>query len=477
MQLGYLFPLIAVSRYFGPYPQWNEINQVLQRIEESYDLRAKSFEARYGGSQSKSSYRDLFNTALAEVFEAPADETGDSLPALRSRFEEATLLFDSVHNACRDVVAVGRIGGDNMATVHVVQLRDGLVADRFSYDCEIPAGLNSDEDLPSIIQTVLEKQHYPSGETAPGKLTFFPNEILSQYPLPAATELKQVIRAARKEVEPTRTDKIMVRTPVSRGPRKETDARAMTFAVENAEQVALGRQQRRVDGATKTSVDGTAGQELASLLRLEKAPARIECYDISHTQGDVAVGSRVVFLDGRPAKHLYRKFNIKSVDGVDDYASLQEVLERRFRRAWVNGKGPVVDESDPWSIPDLVLIDGGPGQLQAACKGMAKVGVFPKVNPVELEPADEYFSNDSDESEIVEEVLLPEYGSQRSASVAVCALAKNQEEVFIHGQKGPINESPDSPALLLLRSLRDESHRFALNAHRKRRSASNGLGR
>ena len=328
---------------------------------------------------AKRNTRSSFNTALEEVFEASGAGTTDSLPALRSKFEEATLLFDSEHNACRDVVAVGRSSDSddsNMATVHVIQLREGLVAARFSYDCEIPAGFDSDEDLPFVIQTVLQRQHYPSGEAAPGKFSFFPNEILSQYPLPDATELKQTVRSARKQVEPARTDKITIRTPVSRGPRKETDARAMEFAIENAQQVASEREQGRVNGATKTSVDGTAGKELAELLTLEKPPQRIECYDISHTQGDVAVGSRVVFVNGKPAKHLYRKFNIKSVEGIDDYASLQEVIERRFRRAWINGKGGIVDEESPWALPDLVVIDGGPGQLGAAVKGMSKSVYF-----------------------------------------------------------------------------------------------------
>lgn len=277
----------------------------------------------------------MLNTVLAETFDAPGPvSTESSLPAGRSNFEEGSLLFDNKHNACRDVFAIGRSSDeDNVATVHVLQLREGLVAARFSYDCEIPAGLESDEDLPAVIQTVLERQHYPSGETCPGHFSFFPDEILSQYPLPDTAELKRTIRLAVKQVEPTRAIKITVRTPVSRGPRKETDACAMMLAIENAEQVALDRQLGRVNGATKTFVDGSAEKELVSLLSLEKAK-RIECYDISHTQGDVAVGSRIVFVDGKPAKHLYRKFNMKTVDGVDDYAILQEVLERRFRHAW-----------------------------------------------------------------------------------------------------------------------------------------------
>jgi excinuclease ABC subunit C len=250
----------------------------------------------------------------------------------------------------------------------------------------------------------------------------------------------------------------------------------MEFAVANAQQVALERQQRDTKGATKTSLDGTAGKELASLLALENAPQRIECYDISHTQGDVAVGSRVVFIGGKPAKHLYRKFNIKTVNGIDDHASLEEVLERRFRHVWVNGIGRTVDQDDPWSLPDLIVIDGGPGQLGAAIKGMQKAGVFPRRNVISIDSQDT-----ADSDEIVEEVVVDggtmRDSQERRTSVAICSLAKNKEEVFVHGVSEPINDSPDSPALLLLRSLRDESHRFALNAHRKRRSATNGLRR
>jgi excinuclease ABC subunit C len=185
-----------------------------------------------------------------------------------------------------------------------------------------------------------------------------------------------------------------------------------------------------------------------TLLSLEQPPGRIECYDISHTQGESAVGSRVVFVNGKPAPHLYRKFNIKTVEGIDDYASLAEVLERRFLRSWVNGLGGQVDREDPWAIPDLVVIDGGPGQLNAAIKGMSKAMIYPSIA-----------TSDS---------KVP-----RMAIVPICSLAKDQEEVFVQGQSSPVNQFPDSPALLLLRSVRDESHRFALRAHRQRRSVLN----
>jgi hypothetical protein len=128
------------------------------------------------------------------VFDASGPGSKAALPSMmRSKFEEATSLFDSEYNACRDVVAIGRGSeSESIATVHVLQLREGLVAGQFCYDFEIPSGLGSDEDLAAAIQAVLERQHYPSGEAAPsGRFSFFPNEILSQYPVPDAKELKQ----------------------------------------------------------------------------------------------------------------------------------------------------------------------------------------------------------------------------------------------------------------------------------------------
>jgi excinuclease ABC subunit C len=231
----------------------------------------------------------------------------------------------------------------------------------------------------------------------------------------------------------------------------------MQFTLLNAKQIAYERSLQSVAKVTKSSVDGTASNELASLLNLDRAPIRIECYDVSHNQGEFPVASRVVFIAGKPVPSLYRKFNIQSVDGPDDYASLEEALARRFKRAWMNGEqSDPVGEEDPWALPDVVLIDGGPGQLSAAAKGMAQARVF---------PVDE------------KQQQSPPAGEEKRLTVAVCSLAKNQEELFVYGKKKPVNDVPDSPALLLLRALRDESHRFALTAHRSRRSvrkAANG---
>jgi excinuclease ABC subunit B len=460
-------------KYFGPYPHYSEINMILQAIEEAYDLRSKSFQARFG-EVAKADFQSLFKKVMSEVFEFSGKSGESSLPALRSEYEEASKLFESEYNQCRDVIAVGRSEDDSTFIIHVLQLRHGLIAGQFSYACELESGLETEEDFGDAIQTVLEQRHYPSGEAPTnGRYSFFPDELLLQYPLAESKELKGVIRSARNAAEPDRKgSKISIRNAVSRGPRKDVDKRALQCAIENAEQIANEISLAHIKGAPKTSVDGTAMKELASLLSLEKEPERIECYDVSHTQGEVAVASRVVFINGRPAPHLYRRFNIKTVDGIDDYASLEEVLERRFHRVWVNGESGLVDGTDPWSMPDLVVIDGGKGQLSAALKGMAKANVYPEEEPFQKPLAEDYEQGIIDEEEYP---AVKRNGPERHTSVPVIALAKNREEVYVHDGSDPVNDSPDSPALLLLRALRDESHRFALSAHRKRRSKLIGL--
>jgi excinuclease ABC subunit C len=166
--------------------------------------------------------------------------------------------------------------------------------------------------------------------------------------------------------------------------------------------------------------DTQALQELQKALDLPRPPLRIECFDISHVQGASTVASMVSFRKGRPDKARYRKFIIRTVKGVDDFASMEEVVGRRYRRLKAEG--------GPW--PDLVLIDGGPGQLNAALKALKK-GEIPK---------------------------LP-----------IASLAKEEEEIYLPNVKDPIRLPKDSPALHILQWIRDESHRFAITFHRSRR--------
>ena len=445
----------------------------LQAIEEKYDLRSNSFQARHG-AVSKAEYQSLFQTVLSEVFESTAPPGADSLTSRRSEYEEASNLFESKFNQCRDVVAVGRNDDDeSMYVVHILQLREGLIAGQFSYTIQLEAGLHTDEDFGDAIQTVLGQRHYPSGETAPrGHFSFFPDEILVQYPLIDSKALKETIRAARTAVEPVRKNTtIAVRKAATRGPRKEADSRALQCSIENAQQVATVRSLDRIQGVPQSVIDGTAGMELAEMLSLAKPPERIECYDISHTQGEEAVASRVVFLNGRPAPQLYRRFNVRTVEGVNDYASLEEVLHRRFLRVWKSTDFELVEKSNPWAMPDLVVVDGGKGQLSSALKGMAKADVY----PLRAWPSTEKNPYTHDELVVLEEFPPIPASIGRKAFVPVISIAKKKEEVFVPNSLEPVNKTPDSPALLLLRSLRDESHRFALRSHRKKRSRAQGL--
>ncbi|HSP72110.1 MAG TPA: helix-hairpin-helix domain-containing protein, partial [Gaiellaceae bacterium] len=164
----------------------------------------------------------------------------------------------------------------------------------------------------------------------------------------------------------------------------------------------------------------------------ESLPIRIECYDISHAMGSEIVGSMTVFEDGQAKKAHYRKFGIRSLDGQDDFAAMAEVIARRFARLQADPGSDDWDESFA-QTPNLVVIDGGKGQLSAALAAMQAYD-------------------------------LPR--------VAVIALAKRVEEVFLPGESTSILLDRSSPGLQLLQRIRDEAHRFAVGFHRQRRDAS-----
>jgi excinuclease ABC subunit C len=185
-----------------------------------------------------------------------------------------------------------------------------------------------------------------------------------------------------------------------------------------------------------TNKQSQALAELQQAFDLPEPPNRIECYDISNTQGTASVGSMVVFEQGVPAKRLYRRFNIQSVDGPDDFSSMEEVLMRRFKR-WQaaqeekNTLGAKVDESFAL-LPDLLIVDGGKGQLGRAVAVLEHFDLIGKV--------------------------------------PVAGLAKQQEELFLPWKSESIMLPRNSQGLYLLQRIRDEAHRFAITAHRNRRS-------
>ena len=202
----------------------------------------------------------------------------------------------------------------------------------------------------------------------------------------------------------------------------------MSLAARNAAETLAREQARWLADEGKTLA---ALEELAGAIGLTALPMRIECYDISTIQGTNTVGSMVVFEEGRPRSGEYRRFRIKTVEGTDDYASHREVLRRRFHRALEAEEG--VAEELRWRLPDLVVIDGGLGQVNAARGVLDSLGL---------------------------------------ADMPVIGLAKEREEVFLPGLPQPLVLPATSQALYLLQRLRDEAHRFAVTYHRKLRAKS-----
>ena len=197
-----------------------------------------------------------------------------------------------------------------------------------------------------------------------------------------------------------------------------------------AKSAAENLEQSRIKFLTDEQRMTAAMSELADALELPRLPRRIECFDISNLQGTNTVASMVVFEDGRPAKREYRRFTIKTVEGSNDFASMHEVIQRRFRRAAEAAADG--DEQGKWAaLPDLVIVDGGKGQLGAALEALAEVG----------------------------------WEGQ-----ALVSLAKENEEIFVPGQPFPVVLPRDSQALFLVQRIRDEAHRFAITFHRERRS-------
>ncbi|MBA7641128.1 UvrABC system protein C [subsurface metagenome] len=216
-----------------------------------------------------------------------------------------------------------------------------------------------------------------------------------------------------------RGSKVRIQVPY-RGNKKQL----VNIVTENAEQ---GLQQLKIKQQAVPSALTEAMAEIERELHLPRLPSRMECYDISNIQGKAAVGSMVVFEKGKPKPSHYRRFRIKTVPGVDDYAMLQEVLRRRFKRFSLQSSD--TSTPDTWAVlPDLVLIDGGKGQLSSALAAMKETG---------------------------------------AGSIPVASLAKENEEIFIPQQSEPVSLPASSAGLQLLQRLRDEAHRFALGYHRK----------
>ncbi|HEV3402703.1 MAG TPA: excinuclease ABC subunit UvrC [Gaiellaceae bacterium] len=330
--------------------------------------------------------------------------------AAAERFEEAARyrnrLYAVQHLAERQGADRSRVGtidvlglaidGDR-AVVQVFPLRDGKLIDRYSFHLENVA----EQDPPTVFEA-FALEYYGSSPSIPPEL-IVPPEV-------GDTDALAGFLSER------RGSRVTVR-PAQRGEKarlSELASNNARLALESETAASESKRLRRIE----------ALEELREALNLESLPLRIECYDISTAMGQETVGSMVVFEDAQPKKAHYRKFGIRDVDGIDDFAAMAQVISRRFGRLSDTGDQGFARE------PNLVVVDGGKGQLSAALAAMQAYD-------------------------------LPR--------VAVIALAKRIEEVFVPGRTDPILLERTNAGLQLLQQIRDEAHRFALGFHRQRR--------
>jgi excinuclease ABC subunit C len=337
--------------------------------------------------------------------------------ATEERFEDAARyrnrLFSVQHLAERQAAdrrSVGTIDvigiavEQDRAAVQVFPLREGKMIDRHSFHLENVEG----QDLTTILES-FGLEYYGSSPSVPPQI-IVPRDAGD---LSALEELLSEKRGARVEIR-----------HAERGEKRRLQELAndnARIALQSEEAAAEQKRLRRIE----------ALEELRETLNLEALPIRIECFDISTAMGQDNVGSMVVFQDALPKKAHYRKFGVRGQEGMDDFAAMSEVISRRFARLDAGPGAEDYDESFA-ATPNLVVIDGGKGQLSAALAAMQHYD-------------------------------LPR--------VAVIALAKRAEEVFVPGRADPIRLPAHAPGLQLLQRIRDEAHRFAVGFHRQRRDA------
>ncbi|MUL37696.1 excinuclease ABC subunit UvrC [Gloeocapsopsis dulcis] len=340
----------------------------------------------------------MHKSAEALNFESAA-RIRDQITGLKSLGAEqkVSLPDDTIS---RDAIALA--ADENHACVQLFQIRAGQLVGRLGFVADAHA------EPGAILQRVLE-EHYQTADSVE-----IPIEIVVQHELPDAEMLASVLsdRKGRKV------------TIVA--PQRAVKAELIEMVERNAE-YELQRTQKLSDRNTQ------ALEDLAAIVDLPDIPHRIEGYDISHIQGSNAVASQVVFIDGLPAKQYYRHYKIKNPTVTsghsDDFASLAEVIQRRFRKY---AEDPQLQRIGNPDWPDLVMIDGGKGQLSSV------VAVLQEMNLME--------------------------------ELRVVSLAKQREEIFLPGESQPLSTEAEQPGVQLLRRLRDEAHRFAVTFHRQQRS-------
>ena len=429
------------ARYFGPYPSVNELRNSLEMIRKIFPFRSckqKVFTndrpclnahiqmcyAPCVGRISKEEYNEMIEQ-VALFFEGKQDGLVKRLrqemeqAAENLEFEQAARLRDQLQGVeqimtqqkavlggedDQDVIAMAR--GLNQCCVQIFFVRGGKIVGRENYFLRGTDDSSRGEVLASFM-----KQFYLTCQ-------FIPRNILLETELEEQAVLEQWLSEKRES-------RVYLKVP-KRGQAKEL----VDLVGKNASE-ALAKQELEETVREQRTV--SVLEQLQQLLGLENPPARMECYDISNTQGTESVASMVVFVDGKPKKDQYRRFKIKTVEGANDYASLKEVLTRRFRRGLAeqsegeNGKFDV--------FPDVIMMDGGRGQVNIALEVLQELGL-----------------------------KIPVCGMVKDNRHRTRGLYYNNVELLM--------EENSEPFLLITR-MQDEAHRFAITYHRSLRGKRN----
>ncbi len=425
------------SRYYGPYTDVKAMHLMLRTIRSIFPIRSCDYqlsaetiargtirvcldyhiqkcEGPCEGLVSQEHYRDMIEQVeqllkgktralrqhLEEEMESHAEQLAfEKAAELRNRLNALKIYQDKQKVASsdfkdRDIIALARKEGDAVGVVF--RVRDGKIVGKQHFPFT-GAEIEADAD---IIEHIVHRYYT--------KTMDIPAEIVTPYELESQAALEEWLREkAQMRVQFT-VPKI--------GDKLKLLNMCRANAVFILDEIVL--QKLKAASTLPKSVE-----MLQADLHLAETPRRIECFDISHFQGAETVASMVSFLDGKPRKSEYRKYGIRTVEGVDDFASMREVVYRRYSR--------LLEEGQP--LPDLIVIDGGKGQLSSAVEMLKELGL-------ESQP--------------------------------VIGLAKRLEEVFVPGESLPMNIAKTSAGLKLLQRIRDEAHRFAITYHRERRSKS-----
>ncbi|HTK81847.1 MAG TPA: excinuclease ABC subunit UvrC [Bacteroidota bacterium] len=422
------------SRYFGPYTEVRNMHDSLKIVREIYKVRSCNYFIDQAAIEKKKikicfDYhikkcdgpceglisKEAYNAMIGEVIQILKGKTSTLVKALQGkmnqaseemRYEDAGELRDkiralSVYADRQKIVDTELIDRDLFALDSdrddacgvVFKVRDGKIIGRHHV---YMAGVEGKEEK-EILEQFLER-YYLNSQEIPREI-FLPIEIES-----SGTIAKWLMERSGGHVA------IIV-------PKIGEKAKLLAMCRNNAtlllDMLKLQRQKNK-------EIIAPSIQALQKDLRLEKPPRRIECFDISNIQGTDSVASMVVFIDGKTRRSEYRKFKIRTVEGTDDFASMREVIERRYTRVL----------AEQAVLPDLVVIDGGKGQLSSAVESLTKLNV----------------------------------------ELPIIGLAKRLEEVFVPQASDPQSIPKSSPGLKLLQRIRDEAHRFAVTYHRALRS-------